>query len=43
MIIMNAVYASCARTSADIMDMKLTRTKTIAEGADMCDFRYSRK
>lgn len=28
---------------ADIMDMKLTRTKTIAEGADMCDFRYSRK
>ncbi len=28
---------------ADIMNMKLTRTKTIAEGADMCDFRYSRK
>lgn len=28
---------------ADIMDMKLTRTKIIAEGADMCDFRYSRK
>ena len=28
---------------ADMMQMKLTRTKTIAEGADLCDFRYSRK
>lgn len=28
---------------ADIMDMKLVRTKTLAEGGDFCDFRYSRK
>ena len=28
---------------ADIMGMKLVRTGTIAEGADICDFRYSRK
>ena len=28
---------------ADIMDMKLVRTGTIAEGAELCDFRYSRK
>lgn len=28
---------------ADIMNMKLERTGTIAEGADFCDFRYSRK
>lgn len=28
---------------ADIMGMKLERTKTIATGADFCDFRYSRK
>ena len=28
---------------ADIMDMKLVRTGTIAEGADHCDFRYSRR
>lgn len=28
---------------ADIMDMKLERTKTLAEGGDCCDFRYSRK
>ena len=28
---------------ADMMDAKLVRTKTIAEGADMCDFRYSLK
>lgn len=28
---------------ADIMDMKLERTKTLAEGGDFCDFRYSRK
>lgn len=27
---------------ADIMGMKLERTKTIATGADFCDFRYSR-
>jgi hypothetical protein len=26
---------------ADIMGMKLVRTKTLAEGADLCDFRYS--
>ena len=23
--------------------MKLVRTKTLAEGADLCDFRYSRR
>ena len=28
---------------ADIMNMKLERTGTIADGADYCDFRYSRK
>ncbi|MBP3457968.1 MAG: L-2-amino-thiazoline-4-carboxylic acid hydrolase [Lachnospiraceae bacterium] len=28
---------------ADIMGMRLERTKTIAEGGDFCDFRYSRK
>lgn len=28
---------------ADIMNMKLERTRTIAEGGDYCDFRYSRK
>ena len=28
---------------ADMMDAKLVRTKTIAEGSDMCDFRYSLK
>ena len=28
---------------ADIMGMKLVRTGTIADGADICDFRYSRK
>lgn len=28
---------------ADMMGMKLVRTKTIAEGGDFCDFRYSRK
>ena len=28
---------------ADMMGMKLERTQTIAEGADYCDFRYSRK
>ncbi len=28
---------------ADMMQMKLIRTKTIAEGADSCDFRYGRK
>lgn len=28
---------------ADIMDMKLVRTGTIAEGSDHCDFRYSRR
>lgn len=28
---------------ADMMDMKLVRTKTIAEGGDFCDFRYSRR
>ncbi|MDO4634259.1 MAG: L-2-amino-thiazoline-4-carboxylic acid hydrolase [Eubacteriales bacterium] len=28
---------------ADLMGMKLVRTKTLAEGADCCDFRYSRK
>lgn len=28
---------------ANIMNMKLVRTGTIAEGADHCDFRYSRK
>lgn len=28
---------------ADIMGMKLERTKTIATGGDFCDFRYSRK
>lgn len=27
---------------ADIMGMKLVRTKTIADGGDICDFRYSR-
>ena len=27
---------------ADIMHMKLVRTKTIAEGAGYCDFRYSK-
>ena len=27
---------------ADIMHMKLVRTGTIAEGADFCDFRYSK-
>ena len=26
----------------DIMGMKLVRTKTLAEGGDLCDFRYSR-
>lgn len=28
---------------ADMMNMKLVRTGTIAEGASYCDFRYSRK
>ena len=28
---------------ADIMGINLTRTKTIAEGGDFCDFRYSKK
>lgn len=28
---------------ADIMDMKLERTKTIANGDPYCDFRYSKK
>ena len=28
---------------ADLMNAKLVRTKTIAEGADYCDFRYSLK
>ena len=28
---------------ADMMNMKLVRTRTIAEGAPYCDFRYSRK
>lgn len=28
---------------ADIMNMKLVRTGTIAEGAPYCDFRYSRR
>ena len=28
---------------ADIMNMKLVRTGTIAEGAKYCDFRYSRQ
>ena len=28
---------------ADIMGAELVRTKTLAEGADMCDFRYSLK
>lgn len=28
---------------ADIMNMKLERTKTIAGGGDYCDFRYSRR
>ncbi len=28
---------------ADMMNAKLVRTKTLAEGADMCDFRYSLK
>ncbi|MCR5396637.1 MAG: L-2-amino-thiazoline-4-carboxylic acid hydrolase [Lachnospiraceae bacterium] len=28
---------------ADIMGMKLVRTKTLAEGAELCDFRYSRR
>lgn len=28
---------------ADIMGMKLERTKTLADGGDFCDFRYSRK
>lgn len=28
---------------ADIMGMELKRTGTLAEGADKCDFRYSRK
>lgn len=28
---------------ADMMGMKLERTKTIAAGGDFCDFRYSRK
>ena len=28
---------------ADIMNMKLVRTGTIAEGAAYCDFRYSRR
>lgn len=28
---------------ADIMNMNLVRTGTIAEGARLCDFRYSRK
>lgn len=28
---------------ADIMNMKLVRTGTIAEGAEYCDFRYSRR
>ncbi|MBE6015326.1 MAG: hypothetical protein E7241_08210 [Lachnospiraceae bacterium] len=25
------------------MGMKLSRTKTLAEGAQLCDFRYSRR
>lgn len=28
---------------ADMMGMTLTRTKTLAEGGDYCDFRYSRR
>lgn len=28
---------------ADMMEMTLVRTKTIAEGGDFCDFRYSRR
>ena len=28
---------------ADMMNAKLVRTKTLAEGADLCDFRYSLK
>ncbi len=28
---------------ADIIGMKLKRTKTLAEGGDFCDFRYSRR
>lgn len=28
---------------ADLMNAKLVRTKTLAEGGDMCDFRYSLK
>lgn len=28
---------------ADLMNAKLVRTKTLAEGADYCDFRYSLK
>lgn len=28
---------------ADIMNMKLVRTGTLAEGAEYCDFRYSRR
>lgn len=28
---------------ADIMGMELKRTKTLADGGDFCDFRYSRK
>ena len=28
---------------ADIMGMKLVRTKTLAEGAELCDFRYSKR
>lgn len=28
---------------ADIMDMKLVRTGTLAEGAEYCDFRYSKR
>ncbi|MDO4622685.1 MAG: L-2-amino-thiazoline-4-carboxylic acid hydrolase [Eubacteriales bacterium] len=28
---------------AEMMGMKLTRTQTIADGADVCDFRYAKK
>ena len=28
---------------ADMMGLKLVRTKTLAENGDMCDFRYSHK
>ena len=28
---------------ADMMDLKLTRTQTLAENGAYCDFRYGRK